>query len=173
MSRPGVPTPARPFASLFYVDKQKLEQALERLDNLLGERCFTSAARPFNKTDYYSREMGAGIMRIFAAWQKLVDPSYLLKIKLEAWDIEERIRGSAEGRPVNVDPGLIEQGRLVLATGKPSPHRPYLGEGVYVDLTLIYERGSFRPLPWTYADYSEQETIEMLNNLRAQYLKDL
>ena len=173
MSRPGKPVPARPFASIFFVDEQKLRGALTQMDASLGERCFTSEATPFSRTDYYTREMGDGIRRIFAAWQNLVDPSSLITIKLETWEIEERHRGSAAGRAVNLDPGLIEEGRLVLATGKPAHHRPYLGHGIYADLTLIYERKSFRPLPWTYPDYSEPETIEMLNRLRAQYMKDL
>lgn len=178
MSAPQDPTPARPFASFFFADEKALESALAQLDDSLGGRCFTSEARPFTRTDYYKREMGEGIRRIFAAWQKLVDPSDLVKMKLEAWEIETRglnplSSGETKGRPVNIDPGLIEEGRMVLATGKPAHHRPYLGRGVYVDLTLIYERKSFRPLPWTYPDYGEPEIIEMMNKLRAQYMKEL
>lgn len=173
MSRPENPTPARPFASFFFVDKEKLNGALAQLDKSMGERCFTSEAQPFVRTDYYKREMGEGIHRIFAAWIKLVDPCDLVKFKLEAWEIEEKFQRDTAGRMVNIDPGLIEEGRLTLATGKPAHHRPYLGQGVYADLTLIFERKSFRPLPWTYPDYGEPEVVEMLNKLRAQYIKDL
>lgn len=172
MSRPTEPAPARPFASILFVDGDKLGNALDALDELLGLRCFTSEARPFDRTNYYKREMGEGIQRIFTAWEGLVDPSELVRIKHDTWEIEERLMGSP-GRAVNIDPGLIEEGRFVLATGKPVAHRPYLGDGVYIDLTLIYEHKSYRPLPWTYPDYKEAEIIELLNTLRAQYLKDL
>ena len=53
-----------------------------------------------------------------------------------------------EKRKINIDPGYISLGNLVLATGKPFAHRPYLGSGIYADLTLVYQRGGFHPLEW-------------------------
>lgn len=162
-----------PFANFFFVSREKLEEALHRLDALLGDRCFTSEIFPFDISSYYEKEMGRGIMRMFAAWRNLVDPSELVRLKKFAWELESFLEEGSSGRPVNIDPGLIEEGRITLATGKPCAHRPYLGDGVYVDLTLIYERKSYRPLPWTYPDYASHQFIEMFNTLRTEYLKYL
>ena len=82
------------------------------------------------------------------------------------WEVEGR-------RRVNVDPGILSAERLVLATGKNYIHRIYLGSGVYGDLTLIYSKGSYRPLPWTYPDYQVPETIAMFNILRKRYRMQL
>mgnify|MGYP005831354111 CR=1 FL=1 len=173
MSKPRPPKSAMPFANFFFVNKEKLDEALRRMDDLLGERCFTSKVTPFDISDYYEKEMGNGIMRMFAAWRNLVDPSELIEIKKFTWELEEFLQETSPGRPVNIDPGLIEEGKIILATGKSSAHRPYLRDGVYADLTLIYERKSYRPLPWTYPDYASSPIIEMFNMLRTQYLKYL
>jgi hypothetical protein len=62
---------------------------------------------------------------------------------------------------------------LILATGKGYSHRPYLRDGIYADLTLIFSDGTFRPLPWTYPDYAGRQMIGLLNRVREKYLLDL
>jgi len=171
MSVPRPPKPARPFANFFFTDRGALEEALWRLDARLGRRCFMSGARPFTDTDFYEREMGSGLERIFAAWRELVDPAELVEIKLFSWGLEEKLARDGK-RTVNIDPGLLTEGNVVLATGKPAAHRPYLGRGIYVDLTLVYDRGTFRPLEWTYPDYAGDEIISLMNRLRKDYLED-
>jgi len=51
-----------------------------------------------------------------------------------------------------------------------------LGKGIYGDLTLVFKKGTFRALEWTYRDYADPEMIEMFNQIRKRYteqLKDL
>jgi hypothetical protein len=48
-----------------------------------------------------------------------------------------------------------------------------LTKGIYADLTLIFKRGSFRPLEWTYRDYADPEMIGYLNELREAYMEKL
>ena len=74
---------------------------------------------------------------------------------------------------MNLDPGLITAERLVLATGKNYSHRIYLGKGIFADLTLVFFKGTYRPLPWTYPDYQDPRTIGMFNKIREKYLRDL
>ncbi len=62
---------------------------------------------------------------------------------------------------------------MILATGKGYSHRPYIGKGVYADLTLIYANGEFRPLEWTYPDYSTSEMRELFKRLREDYTNQL
>ena len=125
--------------------------------------------KPFTYSRYYEREMGQGLKRQIGSFKKLTDPGRLADIKLLTNELEDEMR--IEGaRQVNIDPGLLEEHRLVLATTKNAAHRVYLKNGIYADLTLVFERGSYRPLPWTYPDYREATTIHFLVALRSKLL---
>jgi hypothetical protein len=63
--------------------------------------------------------------------------------------------------------------RLILATGKNYVHRVYLSKGIYADLTLIFRKGSFRPVKWTYPDYATPELIGFFNEIRKKYMEQL
>jgi len=93
-------------------------------------------------------------------------------VKLLANDVEHRfsVRGK---RRVNIDPGYISQAHLILATGKGYTHRPYLRDGIYADLTLMYRGKTFHSLPWTYPDYSAKPVIDMFNRIRSKYIMQL
>ncbi|HOI22664.1 MAG TPA: DUF4416 family protein [Spirochaetales bacterium] len=115
----------------------------------------------FQWTDYYDSEMGLPIWRSYIEFESLVDPSLLAAIKLATNDIEEGF--AVEGRRrVNLDPGLLAPGRFVLATTKDRAHRLALKDGIYAELTLIYEKGSFHALPWTYPDWASEPVRGML-----------
>ncbi len=77
------------------------------------------------------------------------------------------------GRKVNIDPGYLAAAKFVLATGKDYSHRIYLRQGIYGDLTLIFKRGSFQPLSWTYPDYGSPPLLDLINLLRRKYLWQL
>ena len=62
--------------------------------------------------------------------------------------------------------------RFVLASGKNFSHRIYIGGGIYADLTLIYQKGSFQKLPWTYPDYSDDGMLKFLEQVRNKYILD-
>ena len=66
-----------------------------------------------------------------------------------------------------------ETDNLVLATSKSRTHRVYLDRGVWADLTLVFERGEFRELPWTYPDYASEYYRQTLANIREIYKKQL
>ena len=107
--------------------------------------------------------------RLFVSFAVLIRPESLPDVKLQTNDLEREF-SRADGRRVNIDPGYISSANLILATGKGYSHRPYLRDGIYADLTLMYYEKFFQTLPWTYPDYAEQETREMFNRLRAKYL---
>ena len=93
-------------------------------------------------------------------------------IKLETNLLEDQyVRGGR--RRVNIDPGYLLYERFVLASGKNFSHRIYIGKKIYADLTLIYQRGVFEKLPWTYPDYADQPIISFLERARARYSADL
>jgi hypothetical protein len=57
----------------------------------------------------------------------------------------------------------------VLATTKESSHRVPLASGIWAEVTLLFEKGSFRPVEWTYPDYRSPGCIAILNSIRALY----
>jgi len=123
-------------------------------------------------TDYYKKEMGEDLQKLFIVFASLIEPEALPSIKLETNKIEtEQIKGA--GRGVNIDPGYITQAKLVLATTKNYSHRLYLGQGIFGDLHMQFGKGSFNPQPWTYPDYQQKNMIEFFNTVRQRYLEQL
>ncbi|MDY7035886.1 MAG: DUF4416 family protein, partial [Thermodesulfobacteriota bacterium] len=93
-------------------------------------------------------------------------------IKLKTNELENSYLED-EKRRINIDPGYISLERMVLATGKNYTHRIYLARGIYADLSLIFHRGSFRPLKWTYMDYADPEIIAYFNDVRKRYKRQV
>ncbi len=149
-----------------------LDSLREALETEFGPIDFESSPLLFNFSHYYDREMGTPIYRLFYSFKKLVDPSTLSRIKVITNSIEDRfvIEG---GRRINLDPGLIALSRFVLASTKESSHRIPLGDGIYGEITLMFERGRFRPVEWTYPDYRSENYIEILGKIREIYKKQL
>jgi len=143
-------------------DRQAVYAALEEHFGALEH---ITEETQFGWTDYYDREMGEGISRVYVMFRELVDPSALADIKAATNDIEGLF--TSEGRrSVNLDPGLLAPGRFVLATTKDRAHRIALSDGIFAELTLIYEKGSFRALPWTYPDWADEAARTLLKEWR-------
>lgn len=138
---------------------------MRTLEGRFGPVDAKSGAEPFAWTDYYDAEMGKGILRMYLAFREMVDPAGLAGIKLETNAMED-LFSSGGKRRVNLDPGLLAPGRLVLATTKDRAHRIPLGNGIYGELTMIFEKGDFRSFPWTYRDWSSDQVRALLRTWR-------
>lgn len=153
------------------ISSPELESELVNdLEREFGQVDLVSERMAFECTRYYEPEMGADIHRRMVSFKGLVPPGGLIDVKCRAQALEDRFRDSSRRRKCNLDPGLLSLHNFVLATHKGYTHRIYLGKGIYADLTLIYQRGSFRPLEWTYPDYASAPMIELLNLIRNAYL---
>lgn len=127
---------------------------------------------PFDRTDYYTREMGEGLKRIFVSFENPVRQDELAEIKVETLALEERlseVSGGEKRRRVNLDPGLLDLDRLVLATAKNFSHRICLRGGIFAEVELIFRDGAFHPLPWTYPDYRKEEALAFFSGLRLHW----
>lgn len=123
----------------------------------------------FDYTRYYEKEMGSGIKRLFVSFREKIAPDEIASVKLRTNALEKKLSVELRlpvERPVNLDPGYLSPSKLVLATTKDSNHRVYLGSGIYAESTLKYEKGSYRPWPWTYPDYRSDGYIRYFNELR-------
>jgi len=173
MSKPRVPQPVKLIASVFSQTRELVAIVMEELSKKFGRTDFISEILPFEFTSYYKREMGDGLVRRFFSFHKMVLPQALPHIKLYTNRIEGEFSDHSGNRRVNIDPGYISLGHIILATGKGYAHRPYLRYGIYADLTLIYRDKSFHTLDWTYPDYSTEEIIELMNTIRRTYVFQL
>jgi hypothetical protein len=168
MSIPSEPEDVKLIASLFSPQKELVDQIIQEMQSIFGPVDWKSRDLFFDRTTYYAREMGWPLYRRFISFEDLIRPENLIEVKLKTNHIEKQHLES-DKRRINIDPGYIALERLILATGKNYTHRIYLGQGIYADLTLIYQRGTFQPLEWTYRDYSDPEMIDCFNQLRESY----
>ena len=143
-----------------------------RLSNEFGPVDLASDPLDFIWTHYYDREMGGNISRWFYSFERLTDPSELSDIKIKTNEIEKDYRQGGD-RKVNLDPGLLDLNRLILATTKNVGHRIPLRDGIYAEVTLMYMRKDFHPLPWTYPDYADSRMIGWLHQVRRRYMHNL
>lgn len=165
MSIPRPPLPAKLFAGLLFSDGERARRAISRLCDRFGSLDLITRPRLFTESTYYDKEMGKSIFRCFLSFQEYVNPADLPEIKLFTNELENTfaVRGF---RTVNIDPGILSEERLILATGKNYTHRIYLRDGIYADLTLVYRKGAYRPLEWTYPDYRDPFLLHLLGVIR-------
>jgi len=169
MSEPHLSKPACLIAGMFMKDKSLFEPVVELLMNSFGPVEMVSRWFDFDYTSYYEKEMGTPLFRRMVSFKQLIDPAILPEIKQTTNAIEKEY-ASQSNRQINIDPGYIVAERFVLATGKNYTHRIYLNKGIYADLTLIYQKGKFQDLPWTYPDYAAQNVKSFLTNVRKYYI---
>lgn len=172
MSQPQSAKPAKLVVGLLLNSKSLLSEITRDLAQRFGKIDMTSAWMDFDYTDYYTKEMGKPLFRRMLVFRRLIEQTDLAKIKLATNDMELSYAINGK-RCVNIDPGYLLLERFVLGTGKNYTHRIYVGHGIYADLTLIFQKGAYRALPWTYPDYQDGNMIEFLNQVRRKYAADL
>lgn len=164
--------PVKLIASLLTGDVALLDPVQEALVRIWGPIDFSSPLLSFEHTDYYAAEFGPGLQRQIVTFERLILPAELPEIKRRT-NALERTLAVAGLRRVNIDPGYVSLGKLVLASTKDHAHRLYLGQGVYGEVTLSYQRGRFRPWSWTYPDYASEDYCALFDRIRARYKAQL
>ena len=172
MGIPGSSEPVKLVCAVMGRDGAMLNRGRDLMAERYGEAELASPVFDFSFTSYYEPEMGAGLVKQFLGFGPLVDPADLADIKRTSNDLEAGVARSdgLPGRGVNIDPGYVNGGQLVLATTKNYSHRICLGDGIYAELTLLYARGAFTPLPWTYRDYRTDDALAFFARVRGVFL---
>ena len=138
-----------------------------------------SDVMPFTQTSYYAKQMGEPLLRKFVSFADLIDPGDLAEIKHQSNRLETELADSKTfetlnvARPINLDPGYIDQSKLVLATTKNFSHRIYIGRSMYAEATLHYQQGSWQAWPYTYPDYACGTYDDFLNLARRRLMEQL
>lgn len=170
------PEPVKLIIGILAADDKALDAAWDRIRDEFGEIDFTSEVWPFTQTSYYKDELGENILRQFASIAKLIDPGQLADIKHRANQIEIELAEKLSTdlpRPVNLDPGIIEPSKLVLASTKNFSHRIYIGKGMYAELTLSFCKGTWQSFSYTFPDYKEQRYHKFLSIVRDRLVEQL
>jgi len=173
------PKPVLLFMAVFSADPSAFAWVRKRAETKWGPLALESETFPFETfTDYYAKSMGERLPKRLWAFENLISPDALPKIKCVTndWEAEFKALGSDRlgdcppdcpvERPLNIDPGYIDLGKLILASTKDHAHRIYLSEGIFAETTLMYTQKQWKPLPWTYPDYQSAGYQQFLTQCR-------
>jgi len=152
--------------------RDNLKRALEEIERRFGKIDLISEEFYFEFLEnYYGREMGKPLKKLYLSLRDLKDKGQLVDIKLESMELEKElsVRGN---RTVNLDPGYLDESQLILASHKRRGARIYLSKGIYAEIELLYVYGGFRPIYWTYRDYKDVRVRSFFENIRKKFLKD-
>jgi hypothetical protein len=146
-----------------------LDWGLERVMDSFGPVAQRSEVFEFRQTRYYENSMGPGLRKVFWTFQRLVDPGCLpeLKLRANAWERQyAALARHPEPRPLNLDPGYLCLGKLILASTKDFAHRIYLDKGIYAETTLFYRHGRWEHHQWTFPDYRRADFQQFFSQAR-------
>lgn len=158
---------------VIYHDEAVLNDAMAILTEELGETDDCSEEFSFSGefSTYYDEELGGEGLRRIYSFKELIDPARQADIKTRTNEIEAMFSESGK-RKINLDPGFINHGRLLLATTKETGFRIPLKNGIYTELTLFWARGGWQKLPWTYRDYQSERVQAFITRVRQSYLTE-
>ncbi len=172
--RPGVeyhePEPGALLVSTLACNEEFALGVAARLEQEFGPLDLCSFWLSFAHSRYYEAEMGSSLGRYIFFFVEPLSRQLLVEAKLFTDHLETELVG-AKGRRVNLDPGYLALDHLILASTKAVPHRPYLGKGIYADLTLVYECGQYIPLRWSYPDYASDYVRSLCGDVRNKILR--
>lgn len=168
-------TPSKLIVGIISARDQAVERTEKALTAAYGPVDLRSPALPFDQTDYYEKEMGKGLRRLFLSFSGLVPPESLPGIKAWSNSLEAEIGHAlaGAGRVVNIDPGILTGSSLIMATAKNFAHRIPLNQGIYGHLELLFSKNAVKLLPWTYPDFQQEACQRFFLEVRQVYLRQL
>jgi uncharacterized protein DUF4416 len=174
---------AAPPARLFFGVITGFESLIDLLRELISARFGPLSPEeespwfPFPDTRTYAKTMGEGpLHRKFLFLRAPWPQDRLAEVKRATIEIEDQVQASREfpvSRAVNIDPGLLNDCRIILASTKDHAHRLYRGQGIWEEITLVFRGGAYQPLEWTYRDFRSPEYAGYFAPIRARHLESL
>ena len=160
MGQPTIHSNALLLLAVFSRYEKAVEWAKHRAEAEWGPIELESPAFEFSETEYYNATMGPGLKKYFFTFIRPFDPADLVDVKLltNKWEDEYASLGiHTQPRPLNLDPGYITLGKLILASTKDFAHRIYLNRGIYAEVTLYYKHHHWQHHDCTFADYRRED----------------
>lgn len=153
---------------LIYSSEKIYEKTKKSLIKKWGKIDLESNPIEFKYTEYYNDEMGSNLTRRFLSFKNLISPDKIVDIKRNSIEIERRF-AIVKKRRINIDPGYLNEAKLILATTKDFSHRIYLKNKIFAEVTLLYKARKFRSLPWTFPDYKTKKYKDIFSEIRNIY----
>ena len=156
MAKAAQPPKVKLICGMIASDADLFDAAVNHMSERFSPVDVSSDVMDFDFTHYYDSQMGSPLYRKFVAFTELVTPDFLIAAKCFTNELEDRFAAEVNHRPVrpiNLDVGYVEQSKLVLGSMKNFSHRVYLGSGVYGEVTLMFCKGKWEALNWTFPDY--------------------
>lgn len=175
----GIQKPHKPvklIISIIFKNIYHFDEAKSEVTKKFGEIDFESELLPFNHTNYYEKEFGSNLSRKIISFKNLIKPEILPDIKIFTNNIEKKmanIEKSILKRVVNIDPGFLDENKLILATTKNYFHRIYIRDGIFEEVTLYYSNKKFNGFFWTYPDYKSETYTSIFDSIRKIYKNQL
>lgn len=145
--------PVKYFTALLTGDVSLRDAVITCLSKHFGDADFIGPWHPFTHTSYYEDEMGKDLSRSFISFADLKPPELLAKSKIWSGEAEEEFKKGGS-RLVNIDPGYIDFGKAILASGKEGNHKIAVSGKCFADMVLFYNGGKFDQMPWTFPDFA-------------------
>jgi hypothetical protein len=169
------PLPVKLFFAVLTSMTDMIPSVEDRLSTLFGPIDARSDLFPFDMTSYYDETMGSPLYRCFISFSNLIEPSVISDIKKSANDLESVFASERTSvkRPVNLDPGYLEQSKIVLASTKNFYHRILVSGGIYAEVTMHFQAGEWRTFAWTFPDFKSGRYNNFFSSLRDTYRAQL
>ena len=161
------PPPVRLIIGLLSGSEDMLQKTRSILKEKFGPEEEVLSPIPFIWTNYYRDEIGDQPIRCFIAYENQIAREQMVEIKRYTNELELTFAQESK-RSVNIDPGYMTLGQFFLATTKDQRQRVYIRDGIYIEPTLFFQEGKFRPFDWTYPDYRSEEYQGFFQAARAK-----
>lgn len=164
--------PVKIFCGLIYKDNNIFEETKKILIGKWGEIDTEEGPYDFTFTDYYEEEMGKNLKRKFISFETLFLPENVYEWKIFTNDVEKEF-SEFNRRRINIDPGYIDNSKVILLSTKDYYHRIYIGKGIFAEITLYYSKGRYNFFDWTYPDYRTENYINFFIKIRGKYRQQI
>lgn len=168
MSESVEPLPVLRLCSCIAAEDAPLAQLEKALQEGFGAIALKSPPFPFDTSDYYRNELGADLLRHWYCFEALCAAESLPESRTASGRIEEHFM-TGRKRSVNIDPGYLDYGKLVLASTKEAPHKIYMGRGVWAHTCLRYRSGRFIAPDHSFPDFRDGRFDAFMLEARALY----
>lgn len=167
-----LPGPVKFICAFIYTTEEIYQDTKIILAKKFGRIDLESEKIDFDSTDYYYPEMGEPLTRKFISFEKLRKPEQFVDIKLYCVKLERKFALNRHRR-INIDPGYLNEAKLVLTTTKDFAHRIYIGKGVYAEVTLSYIGNNFVEFSTTFPDYRTPQYKKIFLSIRQIYRQQI